>query len=133
MRHLLAIAAGVISACLLFAFFTLFGYVLLSVSETWYGYTIIIFIYLIITVTAGYITSIICEKKEILNAGITGLGLILLLLINNDFRFDSTIEEWLVLYCILLLAILGGLLGKKRKNKEITKNKNSSLPGTDGQ
>lgn len=129
-RNLLAIATGAIIAFLLFAFFSLFGYALLSISGTWYGYVVMILIYLMTTGIAGYVTAIISTRKDIFNVIITGLVLILMLLINNNFSFDSTIEEWLIFYCILLLTFAGGLLGIRSKKKKALKDRKASHSGT---
>ena len=67
---------------------------------------------------------------DMIHVTITGLMLILILLINNDFHFDADqIEEWLLLYSILLLTIIGGLLGIYRKKKrKATSNTRPSPP-----
>jgi len=71
------------------------------------------------SVVAGFIAAIISKRKPLLYASISGIALIIIWMVSNNFNFTGyMISEKISTYLILPFAILGGWLGFKRKTRK---------------
>jgi hypothetical protein len=116
-RILLGIIAGVVVPFLVVGFLNIFAWGIGGLYDYWWGKIIVIVIAFIIpSFLAGYMTITISKSNNLYLNFITFTILILIALINNDFRgFGPLFETIAFLSGSLLFMFLGGVVAHKRR------------------
>ena len=116
-RNLLGIFAGIAVPFLIIGFLSIFAWGIGGLYDYWWGKIIVIVIAFIIpSFLAGYMTIKISKSNNLYLIFVTFTILILIALINNDFRgFGSLFETITFLSSSLFLMFLGGRVTHKRR------------------
>jgi hypothetical protein len=117
LRNLSGIFVGIAVPLLIIGFLSIFAWGIGGLYEYWWGKIIVIVIAFIIpSFLAGYMTIKISKSNNLYLIFVPYAILILMALINNDFRgFGSLFETITFLSSSLVLVFLGGVVAYKRK------------------
>lgn len=121
--NIIAVIVGIIAALVLFVplnliFFMIAG--LLPFGDEKENIVIISTI-IILTISfscgvGGYIAGLFAIKKFLLYSSITGIALLFILIISNDFRIKKEIFDLALLIIIVPSTVFGGYLANRKKS-----------------